>query len=236
MHLGMFSILFNNRGEAGAGDPPPPPPPEKKFTQEDMDRTIGERIGRERAKYSGYDDLVKYKSDNESKLEVNDQKNKEERQEYDQLKKDWNVKEENFNKAIDEGKKKYADLRIDNALSVAINANNAYPEASHSLRNLVVIGEDGIPKMKIKDEIGNDAYLDLTEGVKKFLVDKQYLVKGAAVNGSGTPPASGGGGAGDPGGLDEWNAQLMKLQGKNLGNSKEGKELKAKIAASLATK
>lgn len=39
--------------------PTPPTEPEKKFTQADLDRVVADRLSRERAKFSDYDDLKK---------------------------------------------------------------------------------------------------------------------------------------------------------------------------------
>jgi hypothetical protein len=53
---------------AGTPEPAPAADPGKTFTQEELDRIVGERLGRERQKYEGFDDL-KAKADQFDELQ-----------------------------------------------------------------------------------------------------------------------------------------------------------------------
>ena len=202
-----------------------------KFTQEDMDRVVQERLGREKTKYVDYDDLKKFKDEHAKNEDVQKQKDLESSKNYEELKKGWTEKEANFNKALIEKDAAFNSLRIDNALGAEVAAQNAYPEAKEVLKTLVTLSDDGTPQMEGKDQVGNKVAIALTEGVKKFLEERPHLVKASGSGGGGTPPAGGGGaggaGAGSADELSDLNTQYM--QAVNQRNPKLAGELKAKI-------
>ena len=203
-----------------------------KFTQEDIDRVVQDRLGREKTKYTDYDDLKKFKDDHAVNEDAQKQKDLEAKNNYEELKKGWLEKENNFNKALAEKDGAFKSLKIDNALGAEVAAQNAYPEAKEVLKTLVTLSDDGTPQMKGKDQVGNEVAITLTEGVKKFLEDRPHLVKASPGSGGGTPPAGGGGGAGGAGAgsadeLSDLNTQYM--QAVNQRNAKLAGELKVKI-------
>jgi len=203
----------------------------KTFKQEDVDKIVSDRISRERSKYGDYDELKKFKDEQLAKQDEAKNKNLEEAQKYEELKKGWETEKVNYNKAIADKDDVIKDIKIDNALENVINVNNAYPEAKHTVKALVKLDEHGMPKMMGKDSVGNDTLIDLDEGVKKFLADKPYLVKGQKVNGTNTNAGNTGGEQGGTETLEQLNAGL--IQARNSGNYKEAEALKVKISAAL---
>ena len=199
-----------------------------KFTQEDMDRVVQERLGREKTKYTDYDELKKFKDEHAKNEDVQKQKDLESSKNYEELKKGWIDKEANFNKAITEKDNAFKALKIDNALGAEVAAQNAYPEAKEVLKTLVSLSDDGTPHMKGKDQVGNEVAVTLTEGVKKFLEERPHLVKASGNGGGGTPPGNGaGGGAGGSDELADLNTQYMQAISQR--NVKLAGELKTKI-------
>ena len=86
-----------------------------KFTQEDIDRVVKDRLGREQSKYTDYDDLKKFKDDHAKNEDAQKEKDLESQKNYDELKKGWVEKENNFNKALLEKDGAFKSLKIDNA-------------------------------------------------------------------------------------------------------------------------
>jgi len=238
--MGLFSILMNNRGEAGAGSgsgaaggdggDKGAAGGEKAFTQADVDRVVQERLSRERNKYGDYDDLKKFKDEHAKNEDAQKQKELEAQKNYEELKKSWAEKESNYTKALAEKDNAFKALKIDNALGAEVAAQNAYPEAKEVLKSLVSLSDDGTPHMKGKDQVGNEVAVTLTEGVKKFLAERPHLVK-ASQSAGGNTAAGGAGAAGaGAGGSDELadlNAKYMQAISQR--NVKLAGELKAKI-------
>lgn len=205
------------------------------YTQEQIDAIVEGRLRREREKFSDYDDLKKFREQYEKETEEKKKKNLEEQQKYEELKKQWEQEKQNYNKALNEKETMVKTLKIDHALSGIINQMNAYPEAAQVIKNEVVMDDNGDPKMRSKDSVGNEVLVSLEEGVKKFLNDRPYLVRSKSQNGGGgTPPAGGGGEGQGADSLDDLNRQLMEAQ--KSGNALKVKELKAKVNAHLASK
>ena len=214
----------------------------KTFTQEQVDNIVQERLAREKksaeSKLSDYEatkqKLAEYEKQNSEKA----QKDLEDQKKYDELKKGWVEKESGYQKIITEKDGKIQSMVIDYTLSDEISKHNAYPEAKDVLRNMVTVDKDGNVKIKGKDQYNNDALIDLTAGVKKFLDERPHLVKAAGKpNGGGTPPAGGGGNGGGAEGLEtlaELNAKFLQAQG--AGNAKLAGELKQKIKNFFASK
>ncbi len=203
-------------------------------TQEQVDAIIKERLSREKGKYGDYDELKKFKDEHEKGQEELKKKTLEEQGKYEELKKEWGLKESNYQKALTDKDQSINNLKINHALGIEINKNNAYDDAVSIIREQITIGEDGTPKMKGKDSVGNEIAISLEDGVKEFLKERPYLVKTTVKGGGGTPPAGGGGGVEGSEGLDDLNRQLMEAQ--SAGNAAKVKELKAKIGANFASR
>lgn len=239
-HLGLFSILLNQRGEVGDRDGGGDKggegdkgggTSEKTFTQKQLNDLIAIEKGRFQEKYGDYEDLKKFKQEHERKLEQQKQQDLEAQQKYDELKKGWQQKEENYNKALQEKEQKISDLNISYQLNSVLSKLNAYPEAAAAVKGSIQIDDNGQPKMSGKDSVGNETLVDLEEGVKNFLKDRPYLVRGANRSGSDTPPSGGGGTGQGQDTLDDLNRRLQTET-----SPAKRKELTAKIREVMSSR
>jgi len=230
-NVGLLKILFNSRGEAGAGGDGGDKGAggdDKKFTQADIDRVVQDRLSRERSKYADYDDLHKFKTEHEKSTEAQKQKELEAQKKYEELKGGWAEKEKNFQQGLSAKDAEISNLKILHALNFEVSKLNAYPEAVDVLKGMVSLSENGTPQMDGKDSVGNTTKISLEEGVKKFLEERPHLVKANQNSGGGgTPPNTGAGGGSGTESLADLNAQLLVAQSR--GDTKTARELKDKI-------
>lgn len=206
---------------------------EPKLTQAQVDSIVKERVAREREKYADYDDLKKFKTEHEKQLDAEKQKKLEEEGKYKEAMTEWQKKEEQYKKSIEEANARNRSLQVDTALSLEISKFNAYPEAKDILKPLVVLDDDGMPKIPGKDANGIDTKLPLADGVKKFLEERPYLVKASQSKGGNTPSnnATGGEAVKD---LTSLNNELIQAQ--TAGDYTKVKEVKAKINTYFTSK
>jgi hypothetical protein len=235
----LFPFLFmtadDNAGGGGKGDSGD----DKKFTQQDVNNIVEERLSRERKKYEGFDDLKKFKTEHEATLQKQQQKTLEEQQEYEKLKTGFVEKEKNYQTQIGDLNGRIKSMRVDNALKEVVMQFNAFPESIPVLREQVDVDNDGNVKLKGVDTYGNNALIDLAAGAKQFFEKKPHLVRAASQNGagSGTPPSGGGNppNGGNNGSnlntlADDYEKAFMR------GDHKTAKEIKGKMQQHLNSK
>lgn len=225
----MLGILnLNNKGEAGS-EPPVTPPAnesEKLLSQTDVDRIVQERLGRERAKFSDYDELAKFKTEHQKNMEAQTQKELEAKNEYDKVKEGWSAKENEYKTILSQKDAAISSMKVSNSLTSEILKQNAYPEAAELVKANAVIDNDGVVRIKGKDSNGIETQLTVEDGVKQFLEQRPYLVKAATRAGAGTGPATG---SDNPGGGEPRYIQLQNARASN--DRAKVKELKAQIKA-----
>lgn len=164
--------------------------PEPKFTQQDLDRHIQERIARERQKYSDYDDLKKFREQHETLSQQQQQKELEAQKEYEKLKQQWQSQENQYKTILSQKDQEVQNMKIHNALYNEAMKNSAYPDAVDLIKTQAIVDKDGSIKIKGKDSNGMDVNLSVEEGVKQFLDQKPYLVKANGRSGAGTGSAT----------------------------------------------
>lgn len=201
----------------------------KTFAQEEVDRIVSERLNRERAKYSDYEDLRKFKEEHAK--------------EQDKIKQEELVRQKKYEEAEGTYKKQLAERDaliaqkdqaiqerdIRGTLTNEIIKQNGFVEESLALlRGSAVLTKDGQVVIKVKDANGIEKEVSPEEGVKNFLGQRPHLVKVKTSGGSGTAPAGTGAGAGVDD-LATLNTQLAAAMAK--GDTKTVGELRKKILA-----
>lgn len=202
---------------------------EKFIPQADVDRIVQDRLARERAKYSDYEDLSKKVKEYEQHREQLSQQELEKKQEYDKLKDAWSKKENEYQSVINKTKSEIQEERVNNRLTNEILKVNAYPEAAQLLRSLTKYNDDGSVTIRGKDANGIDADLPIEQGVAQFLRERPYLVKGSGQGGAGTSS-----GTGQSGQVQQNLSQLLQ-DAMAVGDRKQVQEIKAKIRAKHAS-
>lgn len=245
-NMGLLAILKSERGDAGTGD--------KTFTQAQVDAMIAEktagaltqdkvnaivedRLSRERAKYAGHDELVKFKIEHEKTIAAANEKDLEARKEYDKAKETWVTEQQRLTGLITEKDTAIKDMKISSTLMGEIVKQNAYAEETMALiKSQAVFNEQGILQINGVDANGTAIKHSVEEGVKQFLIKRPHLVKATNPNGAGTG-AGVGAGAGSGAGaqdLDALNAELQAAM--NARDTKKVNELKLKISAIVGAK
>lgn len=235
--IGYFlrSLLSNQRGEVevGVGDIP-------KDLQPAVDKIVQERLGRERAKFGDYEDLKKFKTEFEKNQDAQKLADLEKAKEYDTAKKGLETKVNEFSQKLSAKDMEIQDLKISHNLSNEISRQGGYTEETIAMiKSQAVLDANGNVVIKAKDANGADIQVSVADGIKKFLAERPYLVKGTHKAGSGSGGDGGAGsGAGAGGGgedtLDSLNAQLVQAnKGTDL---KLRSEIKGKINALLIKK
>mgnify|MGYP001490945550 CR=1 FL=1 len=206
---------------------------EKMLPQSQVDAIVQDRLAREKAKFSDYDDLRKFKTDYEKTQDARAQKELEDRKEYEKAKEGWQSKEKEYQGVISKKDGDINDMKITGSLSTEINKQNAYAEETTALlKPMAVIDKEGNIRIKGRDANGLEVMDSVEEGLKKFLTNRPHLVKATNKNGAGA-------GSGNPSNqnvvgddLNSLNAALLKAQANRDG--KASKELSVKIRAKLA--
>ena len=204
------------------------------LSQDKVDAIVQDRLARERAKYSDYDDLKKKVSDYEGKQSEQAQKDLEARKEYDKAKETYEKKITDLSDLVSKKDAEINDGKINSALMFEITKQNAYAEEALALlKSQAVFDKEGNIRIKGRDANGLEIADSVEEGVKRFLTARPHLVKATNRAGGGTPPANpvGGAGAGEDD-LASLNAKLLEAQ--RRGDAKLQRELTVKIKAQLA--
>jgi hypothetical protein len=198
---------------------------EPKFTQQDLDKHIQERLSRERQKYADYDDLQKFRQEHQATIEVQQQKELEARKEYDKLRDQWGQKENEYKGLLTQREQEIQNMKIHNSLYNEAMKHSAYPDAVDLIKSQATVDKDGSIKIKGRDSNGFETLLPVEEGVKKFLEEKPYLVKATGRTGAGT-------GAAGSSGTQVDRDLAIELQGAmQSGDRKKAAEIKAAIRA-----
>ena len=228
---------FGNRGEAPTGDPPKEPAEKTvTMTQKEMDFVVESRLKREREKFADYDDLKKFKTEREKQEDLKNQKELEDAKKYDDAKKGYETQIGQHKELITKKDQEIVDLRIIHALTNEISKQNGYTEETIALlRANTVLDAAGNVIIKGKDANNIDTQLPASEGVKKFLEARPYLVKSTHRPGGGTPPGTPP--AGNEGAAQDHNA-LNKGYAEAItrGDFKAAKEFKTKLNQTMAAK
>jgi len=163
--------------------------PEPKFTQQDLDKHIQDRLARERQKYQDYEDLKKFRDEHETLAQQQQQKELEARKEYDTLKQKWDEEKKQYTTILSQKDQEVQNMKIHNSLYNEAMKNSAYPDAVDLIKSQAFVDKDGSIKIKGRDSNGMETNLSVEEGVKQFLDQKPYLVKSQGRSGAGTGSA-----------------------------------------------
>lgn len=212
-------------------------PAQVTFTEEQqkvMNSIIDKRIGETKAKYADYDDLKNKVTEYNKQQEQLTQKQLEEKNQYEELKKGWAGKEEQYKGLLGQKDSELKSERVANRLSIEISKQNAYPTAIDLVKSNAVYKDDGSIVIKGKDSNGIATELSVEEGVKQFLKEHAYLVKAGNMGGAGTGGSGSSNGASGAG-LDEGlSAEFQAAQ--NSGDRVKANELAQKIKSRLQSK
>lgn len=162
---------------------------EPKFTQQDLDKHIQDRLARERQKYQDYDDLKKFREEHETLAQQQQQKELEARKEYDTLKQKWDAEKNQYTTLLSQKDQEVQNMKIHNSLYNEAMKNSAYPDAVDLIKGNTFVDKDGSIKIKGRDSNGMETSLSVEDGVKQFLEQKPYLVKAQGRSGAGTGSA-----------------------------------------------
>jgi hypothetical protein len=201
----------------------------KVFTQEEVDRIIGDRLARTKQQFGDYDELKKFKDEHAAA--------------QDKLKQDELVRQKKYEEAEGTYKKTIAEreallqakdsqllnMTITQAISAeAMKQNGFLDETIALVRNMATVTKDGQVIMKAKDSNGIEKEVSVEEGLKVFYAQRPHLVKASGQGGGGTPPAGGAGG-GNGGGADLNALNAQYYQAMQTGNRKLAAEIKVKM-------
>jgi hypothetical protein len=237
MHRVMYAILgFNNRGEVDAK--PEAAPAEIKFTPEQqkiVDHVVSERLAREKAKYADYEELSRFKQEQLQKQDKHQQEELEKAKKYEEAKKLYEGQINQTKELVSKKDAEIQDLRINHALINEINKQNGYSEETLALiKNNAVLDANGNVTIKGKDANGIDIQLPVTEGIKKFLESRPYLIKSSHKAGAGSSGVTATPMANDNLNLNDLNQQYADaLSRRDYGKIKE---LTGKIKGQLQAK
>jgi hypothetical protein len=205
---------------------------EKLLAQSQVDAIVQDRLARERAKFSDYEDLKKFRSEHEKQLEAATQKELEARKEYDKLKEGWTKKEQELYGMVTKKDQEIQDMRVSSALVTEITRQNAYAEETMALlKSQAVFDKEGNIRVKGRDVNGLEVLHSVEEGVKNFLTQRPHLVKATQRNGGGTPPATNTGGNSGADDLTSLSTELAQAHAR--GDHKKAGEIKTKLQTAL---
>jgi YesN/AraC family two-component response regulator len=207
---------------------------EKTLTQTQVDAIVQERLARERAKFADYEDLRKFRTEHEQKLEQATQKELEAKKEYEKLKEGWTTKEKEYQGVISKKETEITDMRVSGALINEITKQNAYAEETMALlKSQAVFDKEGNIRVKGRDANGLEVLNSVEEGVKKFLEQRPHLVRVPQRTGAGTAASkTAGAGVAD---TDLVTLTQESMQAQQRGDFKKVKEINAKIRTALTS-
>ncbi len=240
MHRIMYGIIgIGNKGEAGTDtqDQPKTTPLAKPVTtQEQFDAMVQDRLNRERSKYSDYEDLKKFHAEQLQKQDKHAQEELEKSKKYEEAKKVYETQINQHKELVSKKDAEINDLRINHALINEINKQNGYSEETLALiKNTAVLDANGNVTIKGKDANGIETQLPISEGIKRFLESRPYLVKSTHRAGAGSAGAT----ATQTTATDNFNLSELTSQLSDALNRRDGKkisELNAKIRGQLQAK
>lgn len=239
----LFSRIRNRRGESptggdkgGAGGNG-----EIKFDTEQqqfIDKLIDRRVNEIKSRYSDYDELRKFKTENEKQLEAKAQRDLEDQKKYEEAKKGYEATVNQHKELLSKKDQEIVDMRITHNLLNEVSKQNGYAEEALALlRSSAALDSNGNVFIKGKDANGIDTQLPVSEGIKKFLEARPYLVRSTHKPGGGTPPGTPPqGGNGSAGAEDHNTLNREYMDALNRGDFKKSREIKIKINQLLAMK
>ena len=192
-----------------------------------MNSIIDKRIGEVKGKFADYDDLKKTVETYNKEKETLTQKQLEEQKQYEELKKGFAGKEEQYKNLLGQKDSELKGERIANKLSIEISKQNAYPDAVELLKSQTVHKDDGSIVIKGKDANGIATELSVEEGVKQFLKERAYLVRASGAGGGGTAGAGSGNSQAGNGATENLSNELQAAI--NSGNRVKVAEIRQKI-------
>lgn len=205
---------------------------EKTLTQAQVDAIVQDRLAREKAKYSNYDDLVKFKTEHEKNLDAAKQKELESAKEYEKLKEGWTKKEQELSGVISKKDSEITDMKISSSLMTEIVKQNAHAEEVMALiKSQAVFDKENNIRIKGRDVNGLEIMDSIEEGIKKLLIQRPHLVKVSGKSGGGTGTGGTGGAGAGTGGDDLNSINAEFLQAQQRGDTKRVNELKIKMRA-----
>ena len=225
----LFEVDAEGGGGGGGGGETP-----KTFTQEDLNKVVGQRLADERKKYADYDshkekaakladveaELAKLR---EEKADAGKTAEERERLAADraakQLERERNeitTKLTASEQRAEASENRYRSLIVSNALGSGLDAakvlSTARDDAIEALRSRseIEIGDDG---KILTVTYGGIAYKTPAEAATAFLKDKDFFAAGPSGGGGGTKPPTGGGGAGSDGRQPNTSTEGLLSQG-----------------------
>ena len=212
-------------------------PQEKLLTQTQVDAIVQDRLAREKAKFSDYEDLRKFKVEHERELEAATQKELEAKKEYEKLKEGWSKKEQELSGVITKKDSEITDLKVSSALTTEINKQNAYAEETMALiKQQAVFDKEGNIRIKGRDANGLEVLHSVEEGIKTFLTQRPHLVKATNKSGGGTGAGNAAAAGAASGGDDLTSLNNQLADAMHARDTKRVGELRTKITAVLASK
>jgi hypothetical protein len=235
---GGFADSSDDDGDKGKGI---------KFTpeqQEFIDKTINSKYSKwkqeEATKYRDYDELQKFKQEHLKAQDAKAQLELEQSKKYDEAKKSYETKINEFGQLVSKKDQEINDLKISHFLTTEIVKQNGYTEETMALiKASAALDSAGNPIIKSKDANGLDISISVADGVKKVLEARPYLVKSTHKSGAGT--GSGTGGTGTNTGAGQGADDLMTLNSQmqeamRVGDWKLQGEIKQKIRQKMASR
>jgi hypothetical protein len=201
--------LFNVDGDGGGGGGVPGGEPPRTFTQADLDRIVGQRVGEATKKFAGFDEL-KGKAEKAAEYEAeltklreekeNAGKSAEERERIaatkaaaamERERQDLMTKITAAEARAESAEKRRRDLIVDGGLGAALDGANvlakARTDAVDAFRNHSKVELDDDGKI-LTVTYGGVAYKTASEAALAFLKEKDHFASGRIVGGNTQPP------------------------------------------------
>lgn len=219
---------------APEGEPPAPgnTQPEKTFTQADLDRIVGQRVGEATKKFADFD-TFKAQAAKVSEIEAELTKLREEKEmagksaeeqqriaaeraakALDRERSDWNTKLTAAEQGRAEYEKKYRDVVISHGLGSLLDGakvlSSARDFAIKAFRDSSTVELDDSGKV-VSITYNGVAYTKTSEAAAAFLKDNEFLASAGTAVGGGTKPPNGGGAAGAQNLFDRSPEELLRL-------------------------
>ena len=215
-------------------------PEQQEFVNKTIDTKYAKWKQEETTKYRDYDELAKFKQEHLKEQDAKAQRELEEQKKYEDAKKGYETKINEFGQLVSKKDNEINDLKISHNLTNEIVRQGGYTEETLALiKSNAVLDANGNVIIKSKDANGMDINVSIADGIKKILEARPYLVKSTHKAGAGT--GSGTGGATEKGIAGQGADDLMTLNSQmqeamRVGDWKLQGELKQKIRQKMASR
>lgn len=200
----------------------------KTFTQEEVDRIIGDRLSRTKSQFSDYDELKKFKEEHAKEQDSLKQAELVRQKKYEEAEGSYKKTIAEREAALAAKDARILDMTVTQAISSEATRQNGFIDETIALvKGMTVVTQDGRVVMKGKDTNGIDKEMSVEEGLKSFYANRPHLVKASGQGGSGTAPAGGAGNGNGGADLNTLNNQYY--QAMQSGNRKLAAEIQAKM-------